>query len=189
MWPPLWSSGQSSWLQIQRASFDSLRYQIFWEVVGQERCPLSLVSTIEELLERKSSGCGRENGDYGVKGSSALTTRHRSVRKKLALTPPASDGRSLGIARGLRPRSLVSVRIKEMWVICWYVSWREALCCCRPVIFIAVLFDLGLLFGNVFVSLTLPSCFPFISALLRSMYRHQSVKYYVIEQTCIEIHI
>jgi hypothetical protein len=30
----LWSSGQSSWLQIQRSGFDSRRYQIFREVVG-----------------------------------------------------------------------------------------------------------------------------------------------------------
>jgi hypothetical protein len=26
--PPLWSNGQSSWLQIQRSGFDSWRYQI-----------------------------------------------------------------------------------------------------------------------------------------------------------------
>jgi hypothetical protein len=50
--PPLWSSGQSSWLQIQRSGFDSRHYQIFWEVVGLERGPLSLVSTTEELLDR-----------------------------------------------------------------------------------------------------------------------------------------
>jgi hypothetical protein len=50
---PLWSSGQSSWLQIQRSGFDSQHYQIFWQVVGLERCPLSLVSTIEELLGRR----------------------------------------------------------------------------------------------------------------------------------------
>jgi hypothetical protein len=31
--------------------FDSRRYQIFWEVVGLERGPLSLVRIIEELLE------------------------------------------------------------------------------------------------------------------------------------------
>ena len=31
--------------------FDSRRYQIFWLVVGLERGPLSLVSSIEELLE------------------------------------------------------------------------------------------------------------------------------------------
>jgi len=33
--------------------FDPRRYQIFWVVVGQERDPLSLVRSIEELLEWK----------------------------------------------------------------------------------------------------------------------------------------
>jgi hypothetical protein len=41
------------------SGFDSRRYQIFW-VVGLERGPLRLVSTIEELLE-----AGVENWDYG----------------------------------------------------------------------------------------------------------------------------
>jgi hypothetical protein len=38
--------------------FDSRRYHIFWEVVGLERNPLSLVRITEELLEWKSSGSG-----------------------------------------------------------------------------------------------------------------------------------
>jgi hypothetical protein len=38
------------------STFDSWHYQIFWEVVGLERGTLSLVSTIEELFERKNSG-------------------------------------------------------------------------------------------------------------------------------------
>jgi hypothetical protein len=54
-------NGQSSWLQIQRSGFDSLSYQIFREVVGLERGPLSLVSTTEELLDRKCSGSCLEN--------------------------------------------------------------------------------------------------------------------------------
>jgi hypothetical protein len=33
--------------------------------VGLERGPFSLVSTIEELLERKSSDFGLESRDYG----------------------------------------------------------------------------------------------------------------------------
>jgi hypothetical protein len=40
--------------------FDSRRYQIFWEVVGLERGPLSLVRITEELLEWRSSGFGLE---------------------------------------------------------------------------------------------------------------------------------
>jgi hypothetical protein len=50
---PLWSSGLSSWLQIHRSVFDSRRYQILWEVVGLQRGPPSLLSTVEELLERR----------------------------------------------------------------------------------------------------------------------------------------
>jgi hypothetical protein len=38
-------------------------------LMGLERGPLSLVSTIEELLERNSSGSGRENRDFGYRGS------------------------------------------------------------------------------------------------------------------------
>jgi hypothetical protein len=49
--------------------------------VDLERGPLSLVSTIEELLERKGSGTSLENRDYGCRGSVALTTRHPSIRK------------------------------------------------------------------------------------------------------------
>jgi hypothetical protein len=63
--PPLWSSGQSSWLQIQRSGFGSRHYQIFWEVEGLERGPLSLMSTIRELLGGKSSDFGLESQEYG----------------------------------------------------------------------------------------------------------------------------
>jgi hypothetical protein len=57
---------KSSWLQIQKPGFDSRRYQIFLEVVNGERGALSLVSKIEELLERKGSVSGLENRDYGL---------------------------------------------------------------------------------------------------------------------------
>jgi hypothetical protein len=56
----------SSWLQIQRSGFDSRRHQIFWEALGPERGPLSLVSTIQELLGRKSSGSGLETENTAV---------------------------------------------------------------------------------------------------------------------------
>jgi hypothetical protein len=51
------------WLQIQRSGFDSRRYQIFREVVSLERGPLSLMSTIEELSGRNTSGFGLEKRD------------------------------------------------------------------------------------------------------------------------------
>jgi hypothetical protein len=69
---PLWSSDQSFWLHIQMSGFDSRRYQIFLDVVDLKRGPLSLLSTIEELLERKRSGSGLENRDYCHGESAAL---------------------------------------------------------------------------------------------------------------------
>jgi hypothetical protein len=49
-WPPLWSSGQSSTDPEARVPFPALPEK---NVVGLERGPLSLVSTTEELLDRK----------------------------------------------------------------------------------------------------------------------------------------
>jgi hypothetical protein len=60
----------SSWLQIQKSGFDSRHYQILWEVLDLERGPLIFVSTIEELLERKSSGSGLESREYGSRDPS-----------------------------------------------------------------------------------------------------------------------
>jgi hypothetical protein len=49
----------------RRSGFDSQSYQIFLEVVGLKRGPLSLVIKIEELLGRKSSSSGLERREYG----------------------------------------------------------------------------------------------------------------------------
>jgi hypothetical protein len=95
---PLWSSGQSSWLQIQRSGFDSQRHQIFWKVVGLERGPLSLGSTTEELLGRKSSGSGLESREYGRRDPSRWP-RDTLHPQKLALTSPTSGGHSVGTVR------------------------------------------------------------------------------------------
>jgi hypothetical protein len=95
--PPLWSSGQNFYLQIQRSGFDSRSYQIFW-VMDLERGPLSLVSTIEELLERKNRGCCLENREYGRRDPSRCP-RDILYPKKFALTSPTNGGRTVGIVR------------------------------------------------------------------------------------------
>jgi hypothetical protein len=97
-WSPIWSTDQSSWLQIQRFGFDSRRCQIFWEVMGLERGPLSLVSAIEEVLGRKSSDSGLESREYGRRDPSRWPRGGR-YSQKLALTSPTSGGRSVGIVR------------------------------------------------------------------------------------------
>jgi hypothetical protein len=89
---------KSSWLQIQRSGFDSWHYQIFWKVVGLEWGPLSLVSTIEELLWRKSSNSGLEIQEYDRRDPS-LWPRGTLNQQKLALTSPTGGGRSVDIDR------------------------------------------------------------------------------------------
>jgi hypothetical protein len=63
--------------------------------VGLERGPVGLVRTSEELLERKSSGSGLENREYGCRDhvvpytaivGTILTSKRRSLGRYSALT-------------------------------------------------------------------------------------------------------
>jgi hypothetical protein len=89
---------QSSWLRIQRSGFDSRRYQIFSELLGLQRGPLSFVSKTEELLGKKSSGFGLETREYGRRGPSCCS-RDTLYLQTLALTSSTSGSRSVGIVR------------------------------------------------------------------------------------------
>jgi hypothetical protein len=91
--PPLWFSGQSSWLQIRRPGFDSRHYQEK-SVVGLERGPLSLVSTTEELLDRNVAAPVKktENTAVGIRHSDHVAP---SIRKKVG-NHFADKRRSLG---------------------------------------------------------------------------------------------
>jgi hypothetical protein len=73
--------------------FDSWRYQIFWEVVGLERGPLSLVSTTGELLGRNNNGFGLE---YGGRDPFRWP-RDTLYPQKLTLTSLTNGGRSIDI--------------------------------------------------------------------------------------------
>jgi hypothetical protein len=115
--PPLWSSDQSFWLQSQRSGFDYRRYKIFCKIVGLERGPVSLVSIIEELLGRKSSGCGLENREYCRRDPSRWP-RGTLYPQKLALTSSTSGGRSVGIVRSRTQATEFSL---VLVVMCIYV--------------------------------------------------------------------
>jgi hypothetical protein len=95
--PPLWSSGQSSWLQIRRPGFVSRHYQKK-KVVGLERGPLGLVSTTEELFDRIVAApvYKTENTAVGIRHADHVAP---SILKKLTITSPTSGGRSVGIVR------------------------------------------------------------------------------------------
>jgi hypothetical protein len=66
--------------------------------VGLERGPLSLVSTNEELLGKKSSGSCLESREYGRRNPSRRP-RGTLYPQKLVQTSPTHGGRSDGIVR------------------------------------------------------------------------------------------
>jgi hypothetical protein len=61
---------------------------------------IGLVSIIEELFEKKSSGSVLENRDYGRTDPSRWP-RGTLYPQKLAITSPTSGGRSVGVVRSL----------------------------------------------------------------------------------------
>jgi hypothetical protein len=68
------------------------------KVVGLERGPLSLVSTTEELLDRKVAASVQKTENTAVRICHADHVAP-SIRKMLAITSPKSGGRSVGIVR------------------------------------------------------------------------------------------
>jgi hypothetical protein len=90
--------------------FDSWRYQILW-VVGLELGPLSLASTIEELLGRKSSVSGLENLEYGS-GDPLRWPRDSLYPQNLAQISPTSGIRSVGIVRSRTQATEFSFKIE-----------------------------------------------------------------------------
>jgi hypothetical protein len=102
------------------SEFDSRRYHIFWEVVGLERDPLSLVSTIEELRGRKSNGFCPESREYVCRDPSRWP-RGTLYPQKLALTSPTSGDRSVGIR--VVPVSVIEVL--KAWNGQRRAWWRE----------------------------------------------------------------
>jgi hypothetical protein len=65
-----------------------------------ERGPLSLISTTEEVFERKSSGSGLKCREYGRKGSVTLTKWH-TLSAKVGTDNFADKRRSFGLYSSL----------------------------------------------------------------------------------------
>jgi hypothetical protein len=93
--------------------------------VGLERGPLSLMSTIEELLERNSSGSSLENQEYGC--GDPFGWPHDSLYpQKFAVTSPTSGGRSAGLVC-LRTKATEFVfPCFEKFVVYWLFWWKVA---------------------------------------------------------------
>jgi hypothetical protein len=111
-------SGSSS----RGRGFDSRRYQTFWEVVGLERGPLSLVSTIEELLERKSSDSGLESQEHG-RGDPSCWPHGTLYPRKFALTSLTRGGLSVGIVRSQTQTTEFGLSFYEMTLSVHHTSY------------------------------------------------------------------
>jgi hypothetical protein len=98
--PPLWSSCQSSWLQIQRFRIRFLALRYFLRSSGSGTGTTQPLSTIEELFGRKSSGFGLENREYGFRDPSRWP-RGTLYTQKLTVTSPTSP-RAITRLEGLR---------------------------------------------------------------------------------------
>ena len=103
--------------------FDPRRYQIFWVVVGLERGPLSLVRSIEELLEWKSSGSRSRKQRLTAVGTRCADHVTPLYPQKLALTSPTGGGRPVGI---VRVRTKATELVIGLMAAC---LWLYRLCC------------------------------------------------------------
>jgi hypothetical protein len=93
--------------------------------VGLERGALSLVSTTEELLDRKVAVpvYKTENTAVGIRHADHATL---FIRKKLAITSPTSGGRSVGIVRSrTQTMEFIFKRILTYKNNVYYMSAKE----------------------------------------------------------------
>jgi hypothetical protein len=95
-WPSLWSSGQSSWLQIRRPRFDSRHYQK--KSSGSGTGSTQTREYNWGATWYKSSGSCLENREYGHRDPSRWPCG-TLYPQKLAITSPTSGGRLVGIFR------------------------------------------------------------------------------------------
>jgi hypothetical protein len=75
-WPPLWSSGQSFWLQIQRSRVLFLALPDFLTSSGSGTGSAQPREDNWGATWKESSGSGQENRNWRPWGFFALTTRH-----------------------------------------------------------------------------------------------------------------
>jgi hypothetical protein len=107
--------------------------------MGLEWGPLSLVSTIEELLERKNKGSGLESREYGRRDPSRWP-RDTLYPQKLALTSPTSCCRLVGIVRSRTQATEFSLvlgsgdRVKPFLTSAPVGGERSALRSCRIIL-------------------------------------------------------
>jgi hypothetical protein len=98
--------------------FDSQHYHIFWEVVGLEWGPFSLLSRTEERLGRNSNSSGVENQEYSHKDPMCWPC-NTLYPQKLTPTSLTSGGRSVDIVHSRTKAIEFTTRYKYVWRFCF----------------------------------------------------------------------
>jgi len=96
--PPLWSSGQSFWLQIQRSRVRSPALPDFLSSSGSGTGWASW-GQLRSYLNEKSSGSRSRKQRLTAVGNRCADHVTPLDPRKLALTSPTGGGRSVGIVR------------------------------------------------------------------------------------------
>jgi hypothetical protein len=97
--PPPWSSGQNSWLQIQRSEFDSRRYHNFLRSSESGTGFAQPRECNRGASLEKCSGSGLGNLYYGRMAIRRADYASPLFPQKLTQTSPTSGGHSVGIVR------------------------------------------------------------------------------------------
>jgi hypothetical protein len=97
--PPLWSSGQSSWLQIQSSWVRFPALPDFLRSSGSVTGSTQPREDNWEATWKESTGSGLQKPKINGRGDSLRWPRDTLYPLKLALTSPTSGGRSVGIVR------------------------------------------------------------------------------------------
>jgi hypothetical protein len=99
-WPPLWSSGQSFWLQIQRSRvrFPALPHFLSSSGSGMGSTQPRELNWGATWIKKVAAPV--QKTEINGRGDPLRWPRYTpSIRKKLALTSPTGGGRSVGIVR------------------------------------------------------------------------------------------
>jgi hypothetical protein len=115
-WPPLWSSGQSSWLQIRRPGFYS-------PALPEKKSGGSGTGSTQPreynwgATWEKSSGSCLENREYG-RNDPSRWPYGTLYPQKLAITLPTSGGRSVGVVRS-RTQTMEFFYVATLLSVLW----------------------------------------------------------------------